>query len=349
MSARARLASIGAGMIGLVHARSLSTEELCEYVAICDMDPSKKEVAESYGVAYYSDYREMIDKEKLDGVIVAVPNDGHATVGSYCADHGLHLFMDKPIAPTVAEAEVLIESAERNNVQLAIGHHRRFNPLMAAMKGILEREELGRIVGISMIWGMYKPAEYFVQGPWRKKPGGGPILINLIHEIDNLRYLYGEIASVYAEVSNATRGFEVEDTIGLTLRLKDGAIANILLTDTAPSIWAYEATMGEFDHFFPGGGNIYHFFGDKGSLAFPEMLKVSYPEGGPRGWQHPLEIEHLDLKSASPYPAQIRHFCNVVLGNETPRTTGRDALQSLKVTMAVVESGKTHRSVSISS
>ncbi|MCK4516513.1 MAG: Gfo/Idh/MocA family oxidoreductase, partial [Spirochaetaceae bacterium] len=220
-------------------------------------------------------------------------------------------------------------------------------PLMTAMKGILEREELGRIVGISMIWGMYKPAEYFVEGPWRKEPGGGPILINIIHEIDNLRYMYGEIESVYAEVSNAARGFEVEDTIGLTLRLKDGAIANILLTDTAPSIWAYEATMGENDHFFPGNGNIYHFFGDQGSIAFPEMLKVSYADGSPRGWQHPLKTEHLDLKSANPYPAQIRHFCNVALGNETPRTTGRDALQSLKVTMGVIKSAKTHRRVSV--
>jgi predicted dehydrogenase len=345
VSNKARLASIGVGMIGAVHARSLPTEELCEYVAICDPDPSKKAIADKCGVPFYSDYKEMIAKEKLDGVVIAVPNDDHITVGTYCADHGLHILMEKPIAPTVADAEQIVEAADRNEVQLAVGHHRRFNPLMVAMKGILERQELGKIVGISMLWAMYKPAEYFVQGPWRAKPGGGPILINLIHEIDNLRYLYGEIASVYAEVSNAARGFEVEDTIGLTIRLKDGAIANILLSDTVPSIWAYEATMGEFDHFEPGGGNIYHFFGDKGSLAFPEMLEVSYPEDGHWGWQDPFTREHLDLKSANPYPDQIHSFCNVVLGNETPRTTGRDALQSLKVAMAVGESGRTHRPI----
>ena len=346
MSNKARIASIAVGMIGEVHARYLATEELCEYVAICDPDPSKKTLADKYGVPFYADYREMIAKEKLDGVVVSVPNEDHAAVGTYCADHCLHILMEKPIGPTVEDAEQIIEAAEKNNVQLTVGHHRRFNPLMVAMKGILARGELGKLVGISMLWGMYKPAEYFVQGAWRtKKPGGGPILINLIHEIDNLRYLYGEIESVYAEVSNAARGFEVEDTVALTLRLKDNVLANVLLSDTVPSIWAYEATMGEFDHFEPGGGNIYHFFGNKASLAFPEMLRISYPEDGHWSWRNPFTREPLDLKKGNPYPAQIRSFCNVVLGNESPRTTGRDGLQTLKVAMAVGESGRTHRRI----
>ncbi len=332
-------------MIGEVHARFLPTEELCEYVAICDPDTSKKELANKYGVPFYTDYREMIAKEELDGVVVSVPNEDHLAVGTYCADHGLHILMEKPIGPTVEDAEQIIEAAERNRVQLAVGHHRRFNPLMVAMKGVLERGELGRLVGISMLWGMYKPAEYFVQGAWRTKPGGGPILINLIHEIDNLRFLYGEIESVYAEVSNAVRGFEVEDTVAVTFRLRNNVLANVLLSDTVPSIWAYEATMGEFDHFEPGGGNIYHFFGDRGSLAFPEMLKISYPEDGHWGWRDPFTREHLNIERGNPYPAQVRSFCNVVLGNEAPRTSGRDGMQTLKIAMAVGESARTHRPV----
>jgi len=345
MKEKARLASIGVGMIGEVHTRSLSTEERCDYVAICDPDPSKRALADKFGVPFYADYRQMVDNETLDGVVISVPNELHLEVGSYCADRGLNILMEKPIASTVSDAEALIAAAERNNVHLAVGHHRRFNPLMTAMKEIIASGDLGRVVGISMLWGMYKPSEYFVQGEWRTKKGGGPILINLIHEIDNLRYLYGEIESVYAEVSNAARGFEVEDSVGLTVRMTDGAIANILLTDTVPSVWAYEQSMGEFDHFYQGNGNIYHFFGTEASIAFPEMLKVGYPKGGHKSWRNPVVTEHLDLKSRDPYPKQIRHFCNVCLGTETPRTTGRDALQTLKVTMGAAESGATHKSV----
>lgn len=347
MTDKIRLASIGVGMIGEVHSRSLARMELCEYVGISDTDASKKALADNYGVKFYSDYREMIRRERPDGVVISLPNELHTPVGSYCADRGIHVFMEKPIASTVEESEKLIKSVEKNNVQLLIGHHRRFNPLMVAMKGILERKELGNIVGISMLWAMYKPADYFVQGPWRTKRGGGPILINLIHEIDNLRFLYGEIDRVYAEVSNKARGFEVEDTIGVTLRMKDGAIANILMSDTVPSKWAYEATMGEFDHFFQGNGNIYHFLGDKASIAFPEMLKISYEGREKNGWRYPLTMGKLDLKSADPYPAQMEHFARVVRGEEAPRTPGRDALQTLKVTMAVRESGIIHQPVEV--
>jgi len=345
MSGKARIASIGVGMIGAVHARCMSTDDLCEYVAICDPDPAKKELAEKYGVRFYADYKEMLASEKLDGVVVAIPNEDHAEVGAYCADQGLHILMDKPIASNIADALKIIEAAERNNVKLAVGHHRRFNPLMVAVKEMLARGDLGRLVGLNMLWAMYKPSEYFVQGPWRTKSAGGPILINLIHEVDNLRFLIGEITSVYAETSNAVRGFEVEDTLGVTFRLKDDVIASIVMTDTVPSIWAYEATMGEFDHFEPGGGNIYHFLGDKASLAFPEMLRVSYPEDGHWGWRDPFTREHLDIKRQLPYPAQIRSFINVVLGREEPRTTGRDALQSLTVALAVRESGRTHQRI----
>jgi len=345
MKNKARLASIGVGMIGQVHARALAEEQACNYVAICDRDGGKKKLADSYGVAFYRDFTEMIRREELDGVVVAVPNDQHASVGVTCAEHGLHVFMEKPIAPSVEESEDLIRAASKNKVRLAVGHHRRFNPLLTGLKEIISKGELGKIVGISMLWGMYKPDEYFVQGPWRKEPGGGPILINLIHEIDNLRYVYGEISSVYAEVSNAARGFEVEDTVGVTIRMKDGAIANVLLSDTVPSIWAYEQTMGEFDFFYQGKGNIYHFFGREASLVFPEMIKVSYPTGGPRGWQNPVELKQLYRSNGNPYPAQMHHFCNVALGLEEPRTTGEDALQSLKVAMGVAESGQSHKPI----
>ena len=345
MSKKARLASIGVGMIGEVHARTLGTDESIDYVAIADPDPGKRELADKYGVPFYTDYKEMLREVKPDGVIVAVPNDQHLAVGSYCAEQGIHIFMEKPITPTVEEGEQLIEAAEKHGVQLAVGHHRRFNPLMTAMKELISRGDLGRIVGMSMLWAMYKPKEYFEQGVWRTKPGGGPIQIHFSHEIDNLRYLYGEIASVYAEVSNASRGFEVEDTVGLTLRMKDGAIANILLSDTVPSIWSYEQTMAEFDHFYQGNGNIYHFFGDRGSIEFPDMVKVTYGAGTHWSWRNPVETERLDLHTADPYPPQMRHFANVVLGKEKPRTTGPDALQTLKVTKGVAESGAEHKPV----
>jgi predicted dehydrogenase len=344
---RVRLASIGVGMIGQVHAKVAARMKECEYVAICDTDPSQEQRARDLGVKFYTDYRKMIEKEKLDGVIISLPNELHAPVGSACAERGLHLFVEKPIASTVEEAEKLIASTRNNAVHLLIGHHRRFNPMVVATREMIRNGELGDIVGISILWCMYKPSEYFVVGPWRKRKGGGPVLINMIHEIDILRYCCGEIRRVYADLSNKTRGFEVEDTVSVSVRFIDGTLASILLSDAAPSVWGYECTMSENPFFYPTRGNIYHFLGTKASLTFPGMLKVYYADPSKAGWQHPLTTEQLEISSGDPYPSQLSHFCKVIRGQEEPRTSGQDAQKTLIVTRAILESGQTGRPVDI--
>ena len=344
---RVRLASIGVGMIGHVHAKIAAGLKECEYVAICDTNPAQERMARDYGVKFYTDYKEMIKKEALDGVIISLPNEMHEPVGTVCADQGLHIFMEKPITATVAEADKLISSAHRNKVQLLIAHHRRFNPMVVATREMIRNGELGDLVGVSILWCMYKPSEYFVAGPWRRQKGGGPILINTIHEIDNLRYFYGEIERVYAEVSNKTRKFEVEDTVSISLRFSDGTLASILMSDAAPSLWGYECTMGENPHFYPTKGNIYRFLGTQASLTFPGMTKVYYADPSKVGWQHPITTEQLNIKSADPYPDQLKHFCNVIKGEEMPRTSGEDARRTLIATLAVHESGVTGKPIKI--
>ena len=348
-SGKVRLGSIGIGMIGLVHARILSEMAECEYVAVSDADTTLTGIAEELGVKFYSSYRQMIDNENLDGVVISIPNEMHASVGCYCAGKGLHIFIEKPIASTEEDAEALVASAEKNCINILIGHHRRFNPAVNRMKEIIKKGELGNLIGASMLWSMYKPEEYFQgRGSWRRKAGGGPILINLIHEIDILRYLTGdEVESVYAVASSSSRNFEVEDTLSAVIKLKNGLIANVLMSDSSPSPWGYEAIMGENSFFHHTKGNIYYFLGDKASMAFPEMKKNYYRNPDETGWQYKLAYEDMNVKSCNPYPEQMLHFCNVVRGIESPRTDGRDALASLKSALAVKESANSGKSVDL--
>jgi predicted dehydrogenase len=334
-------------MIGHVHAEIAAGMKECEYVALCDEDASKAKTAQELGAKYYGDFRVMIEKEILDGVIISLPNELHEPVGSACAGRGLHIMMEKPIAPTVEAAKKLIRSAHANSVKLLIAHHRRFNPMVVATRDMIRNGELGDLVGISVLWAMYKPSEYFIAGDWRRRKGGGPILINTIHEIDNLRYMYGEIERVYAEASNKTRKFEVEDTVCLTVRFKDGVLASVLMSDTAPSLWGYEATMGENKFFYRTNGDIYHFWGNNASLTFPGMVKVYYADPSKKGWQYPLTTEHLDIKSNDPYPEQMSHFCRVIKGEENPRTSGEDALRTLCVVSAVIESVEKRKPITV--
>ena len=339
---KVRLALIGLGMIGKLHAETLSKMDEFDFVAVSDIDPKHRKTAEELGVHYYSSYREMIDKEKLDGVVVAAPNDLHLPVGAACAERGLHLLVEKPIAATLSDADALVEAAKKHGVHLLIGHHRRHNPFIEALRDAVRGGEIGKLVGVNVLWSLYKPSDYF-KGPfaWRAAKGSGPILINLIHEIDNLRYICGNIKRLYAEVSNGARKFPVADSVGISLRLENDALATIFFTDTSPGNIGYEANTGENLFFYHSQKTCYHYFGTEGSITFPQLRKLSYPDPEKAGWQYPISEEGIKVDREDPYTRQLRHFGRVIQGLELPIAGGEDARKTLEITLAIQTSGET--------
>lgn len=334
------LGVIGMGMIGRVHVERIGYVPDARLAAVSDVNPDVQDRVNELGAHYYRDYEDMLREERLDGVVIAVPNNLHLDVGSRCAKDGVHLLVEKPIAANLLEADQLIECAHKHGVSLLVGHHRRFNAAINAVRDVIRAGRIGRLVGVNVLWTMYKPDDYF-NATWRKVKGGGPILINLIHEIDNLRYMCGRIERVYAEVSNQARGFEVEDTASLSLKCESGALISIFLSDCVPSLWAYEATTGENPFFHHRVESCYHIFGTQASLTFPDLRLISYGSPEKRGWQHPVSVETLSVSRVDPYLEQLKHFCKVIRGEEVPRTTGEDARITLHVTLAACESHET--------
>jgi predicted dehydrogenase len=333
-----RLGVIGAGLVGAKHAAIAAGLPGCRLVGIADPNPAARQLAKNLAVGFYVDYQEMIGVEALDGVVIATPTERHVDVGIACAERGLHLMVEKPIASDVDAAHALIECAKHRQVQILVGHHRRFNPLVEAAREVVQSGKIGRLVAVSVLWTLLKPTDYF-NVEWRRKPGGGPVLINMIHDVDNLRYICGEIQNIYAEVSSAARGFEVEDTACVTLRFRNGALGTIVTSDCVPSRWSYEATTGENPDYFRTHEDCYLFFGSEGSLAFPTMKHVHYVSPSAAGWLQPLQTEDIQVQPQDPLVRQIDHFCAVIRGDEVPRTSGEDALRTLSVIRAVLDSG----------
>jgi predicted dehydrogenase len=335
------------GLIGTPHAQTLQKVDECELVAVADVDEQYREAAAKLGAKYYQDYAEMIQMENLQGVIIATPNHLHVSMGIACAQRRLHLFVEKPIAPNLADADRLIESAKHHKVHILVGHQRRFNTLVEKAREVVRSGELGKLVGVSITWALLKPPEYF-EGPfsWRKNKGGGPILINLIHEIDNLRYICGEIAEVFAVTSNRIRNFSVEDSAAITMRFADGAVGTAFVSDCAPSLSAYEATTGENPLIYHDFGNCYYFYGTEASLLFPQMKKLYYSDPAKLGWHYPIAEQGMTLVQAEePYVKEFRHFARVIRGEESPRTSGEDGRRTLEVTLAIHVSGETRQPV----
>jgi predicted dehydrogenase len=199
---------------------------------------------------------------------------------------------------------------------------------------------LGRLTGVSILWALMKPHEYFDIG-WRsKRPGGGPLLINLIHELDSLRFICGEIDEVYARTSSVVRGFEVEDSLSISLHFVNGALGTILASDATPAAWSYEAATGENPSYFHVNENCYYFLGDSASLAFPRMELWRYADEGPKGWTHPMERLNIEVVKADPLKLQLEHFCRVIRGEEAPVVDARDGAKSLALALAVQESAR---------
>jgi predicted dehydrogenase len=337
---RLRIAVVGAGLIGRRHVKLIGQSARCELAAIVDTAPAAVEFAAKAGVPIYSRLADLFASERLDGVIVATPNGFHVPHGLECVDHRVPAPIEKPIADTVADGARLCGAAEQASVPLLVGHHRRHNPLLTQARDIVAAGTLGRLVAVVGSAAFYKPDRYFQEGPWRSQAGGGPILINMIHEIDNLRVLAGEIVAVQATASRAVRGLPVEDTVAITLRFANGALGTFLLSDAAASPRSWEQTTGENPAYARSDDeDCYLLAGTRGSLGVPTMRLRTYPSE--RSWAQPFHTEVVRVDSADPLARQLEHFCAVIRREAQPAVSGRDALQTLRVALAIQEAART--------
>lgn len=339
-----RIAVAGAGLIGRRHIELIRRRDDCELAAIVDPAPAAAALAREAGVPVHKTLADLFASERPHGVIAATPNSLHVQNGIDCVAHGVPVLIEKPVADSVEDAQRLIDAAERAKVPVLVGHHRRYSPILEKAREIVHEGTLGRIVAVMGSAMFYKPDSYFDEGPWRREPGGGPILINMIHEVDDLRSMCGEIAEVQALASNAIRGFPVEDTVALNLRFANGALGTFLLSDTAATARSWEQTSGENSSYasYPDE-DCYVIAGVSGSLAVPSMRLKVY--AGERSWWKPFETSLVAVQRIDPLSRQLEHFCAVVRGEATPLVSARDALQTLRVTLAIDESARTGRPV----
>jgi predicted dehydrogenase len=347
MATKLQIAVVGAGAIGRAHIDLIRRSAECALAAIVDPAPRVGDLARDLAVPHYHDLDALLADRKLDGAIIASPNHLHATQGVAFIAAGIPCLIEKPIAHDLAGGERLCAGTETSGVPILIGHHRLHSPIIAEARKVIASGALGTIVAVMASALFYKPDGYFDEGPWRREPGGGPILINMIHEVATLRALCGEIAAVQAFTSNETRQHAVEDTAAVSLRFASGALGTVLLSDTAASSLSWEQTSREDPAFAhdPGKDNCV-VTGTSGSLHIPSLRLRTF--AGERSWRTALEERVLAPERGDPLERQLAHFCAVVRGEAKPLVTARDALQNLRVVEAISEAARSGSTVRIS-
>jgi predicted dehydrogenase len=332
---KARLAVMGAGLIGKRHIEHVSRE--AELAAVVDPSPAARAVAAAYGTPWFASLAALMDAQRPDGVIIATPNQLHVKNGLECVAARMPMLVEKPIADDVASAEALVAKAEAAGVPILVGHHRRHNPLIRRAREEIRSGRIGTVIAVQGMCWFHKPDDYF-DVSWRREPGAGPVFLNLIHDIDLLRYLCGDVASVQALESNAVRANPVEETAGILLRFRNGVIGTITVSDTIVAPWSWELTAMENPAYPRTGQSCYMIGGTHGSLSIPDLGIWQYP--GKRSWWEPIARQSVSCGTDDPLALQIRHFAEVALGRAEPLVSGREGLETLKVSAAVKEAAR---------
>ncbi len=344
-----RIAVAGAGAIGMAHIAVIQQSAHCVLSAIVDPSPSAAAVAAAQGVPLYISLDELLAQDKPDGIILATPNALHVTQALQCMAAGVPLLLEKPIATTVQEAQDLVEHVETMGAPVLIGHHRAHSAIMAQAKQVVDSGRLGTLVAVMGSAMFFKPDSYFSDAPWRREMGAGPILINMIHEVHNLRMLCGDIVAVQAFKSHTTRGFAVEDTVAINLRFASGALGSFMLSDTAASARSWEQTSQENKAYVSyDDEDCYVISGTFGSLSVPTMRLKTYARAEDRSWWKPFEVSTVDMVRDDPLARQMDHFCDLIHGRVQPLVSARDGLNNLRVTEAISQAAQTGGVVALS-
>lgn len=341
-----RIAVAGAGYIGQAHIGVITANPSIELSAIVDPSSTAAEMAKIANIQHYHALDELLAGDRPDGVILATPNQLHVSQALQCIEAGVPILLEKPVATTIAEGEALLRTVEQKKAKVLIGHHRAHSPIMVKAREVVDSGQLGRLVSVMGSAMFYKPDHYFEDAPWRRQIGAGPILLNMIHEVHNLRMLCGEIVAVQAFSSNAVRGFAVEDTVAISLRFDSGVLGSFMLSDTAATPHSWEQTSQE-NKVYPTYSDVdcYLITGTNGSLSVPTMRLKTYPNVQDRSWWKEFEVGQVGLVRDDPLKHQLAHFVDIIRKGVMPRVSVRDGLQNLRITQAIMDAAETGKIV----
>ena len=316
-----RLLVMGAGLIGSRHVSAIQAHPQCQLVGVIEPDKTRHTDDK---VTYFTSL-DAVD-EAVEGVVIATPTGLHLDNAKKVIERGWHMLIEKPVTATPEEADELAALLAPTNLHCLVGHHRRYHPSIRLLKQWIAEGAIGTPIGSSLIWAMRKPDSYF-QGNWRANDGS-PVMINLIHDIDLMRFILGDIIEVTGFGSAHCRQEGRLESGAVALRFASGLCATISFADSAVSPWGFEAGTGENPHIGTTGQDMWWITGRDGSISFPSLTRW----GGVDDWSNPAQPTPFTSDVTVPLSAQLDHFAAVIKGDEMPLITVEDAAASLKAT-----------------
>ena len=316
-----RFGVIGLG-IGRVHVDVLNSLPNAELRAVCDLDKAKaKEIASAAGVKAYTDFVQMIEKEKLDAVSLCTNPKNHLPIGAECAKRGIHVLCEKPMGPSVEECLGLAQACEDAGVVLLVAQKKRFAPGVEFLKAHIGAD-FGAPISANYRFHLGQVGHNWF---WQEDDGGGPLVENAVHAMDTLRWLLGDMKTIRGIGGNLfvkDRAPQIDIALGL-IEFQSGAVAAVEVG--AASEWA----IADEELFIGCEKAVVR---ARGRFDQPsEILYVYRAEGKPRT----KRIDYKGAKGSLDFVTEISHFIDCVENGTAPRVPGRDAAKSVAACLAL--------------
>lgn len=219
-----RYAIIGCGRISPNHIAA-ALENGLEVVALCDIEEAKMdETIEKFNLSNktkkYLDYKLMLEKEKPELVAICTESGKHGKIALDCVEANANLIIEKPIALSLEEADLIIEKANKKNIKVSACHQNRFNKSVQKIREAVEANRFGKLMHATAHIRWNRGEDYYKQAPWRGtwEQDGGALMNQCIHNIDLLRWMMGdEITEVVGMTDNLIHGYIAAEDLGMAL------------------------------------------------------------------------------------------------------------------------------------
>jgi predicted dehydrogenase len=288
---------------------------------------SRERFAAEHGCVPFESLDLLLSSD-IDGVLIATPHTTHADLVVAAAEAGKHVFVDKPLTLTIADADRAVAAAVRSGVVLQVGHNRRRQPANRWIKSAVDKGELGALLEISSTHAA--PLLFNPQlAPWRRRPEESPVggMAALgIHQVDTFLYLGGPISGVFARSTRLLPEGEVDDTSTIVFQFESGIQGHLFTTMAAGPI--VEVTVH-------GTEAVARNTGDGARLSIQRRGSAE---------QETIPIESLDT-----IVDQIEEFAEAIHGKTQPETGGTEGSRAVAVLEAIVESVAGNRWVDVES
>jgi predicted dehydrogenase len=334
----------GLGSIGRRHFRNLIALGEKEIVLLRSHRATLPD-EELAGFPVETDLQEALRKHKPDAVIVANPTSMHLDIAIPAVEAGCHMLLEKPVSNSLERLGVLQNAAQKSGSRILVGFQFRYHPTLNKARELIQKGALGKVLTVHAHWGEYLPQwhpwEDYRQSYAARAELGGGVILTLTHPLDYLRYLIGEVASLWSFNGHISPlDVSVEDVAEIGLKFINGAIGSVHLNYfQRPPVHRLEIVGTNGTLRWDNADGVLDFY--KIQIPFssysdnppaPVIETFSPPEG--------FERNQLFL-------AQTRHFIEVVRGAKEPICNLEDGIMALRLALMAKESESTHRFITI--